>query len=250
MFGKKYVEKLTGSEKAAYIFERRLYSHIQNHEGRFLRDDVGGLHVILGQTRISLNYSRENYALAKLMIEACGISTINAGAQAAIQRLQVVAAGNASSLRLRRFSAISDDGARLYVPVGDGNILQVTAEAITHVSNGSNPDSFWLEHPNNAALEYSDGDPVERLGHFERLLVDTQACAVPEMRWFVAMAEGLFPYVRDLCPARLLMVHLGPTQSGKTTGAKRFTLLHGVGDVKGDYTPAALGNMPDPGLLV
>lgn len=250
MFGKKYVETLTGSEKAAYIYEKRLAKYINDHSGQFLRDEVGGLHVILGQTRISLNYSRENYGLAKLMIDACGISTINAGAQAAIQRLQVVAAGNAAGLRLRRFSAISEDGARLYVPVRDGNLLQITAEGVTQVPNGSNADSFWLEHPNGAPLDYYEGDAVERLGHFERLLVDTQACAMPEMRWFVAMAEGLFPYVRDLCPARLLMVHLGPTQSGKTTGGKRFTLLHGLGDVKGDYSVAALGNMPDPGLLV
>jgi hypothetical protein len=249
-FGKKYLENLTGSEKAAYLFERRLLQYIQGLDGRFLRDDVGGLHVVIGAARIPLNYSRENHGLAKLMIQGCGISTINAGAQAAIQRLHVIASENASGLRLRRFSAVSEDEARVYVPVSGGKLLQITAGAVTQVANGSNTDSFWLEHPNSAPLEYAEGDPVERLGHFEKLLVDTQACVVPELRWFVAMAEGLFPFVRDLCPARLLMVHLGPTQSGKTTGAKRFVLLHALGDVKGDYSVAALGNMPDPGLLV
>ena len=250
MLSKKYTENLTGSEKAAYIFERRLFGHIKERRGQFLRDESGSFHLIIDGRRVPLNYARDNYGLADLMIHACGVGTINAGAQAAIQRLQVIASKNTGGLRLRRFSAVSDDEKRLYVPNHGGSLLQITAGGITTVSNGDNPDSFWLEHPNSSPLTYTDGDPIPQLDHFERLLVDTQACVVPAMRWFVAMAEGLYPYVRDLCPARLLLVHIGPTQSGKTTGAKRFTLLHGVGDVKGDYTPAALGNMPDPGLLV
>jgi hypothetical protein len=48
----------------------------------------------------------------------------------------------------------------------------------------------------------------------------------------------------------LVVVHLGPTQQGKTSGAQRFTLLHGLRDVTGDYSVAALNNMGDIGLLV
>jgi hypothetical protein len=70
------------------------------------------------------------------------------------------------------------------------------------------------------------------------------------MKWFIAMHEALFPFIRDACPARLLVVHIGSTQQGKTSGAQRFTLLHGLGDVKGDYSVAALNNMGDIGLLV
>ncbi len=250
MFGKKYTEKLTGSEKAAYIFERRLFGYIKECRGQFLRDESGSFHLIIDDRRVPLNYARDNYGLADLMIQACGVSTINAGAQAAIQRLQVIASKNASGLRLRRFSAVSDDGLRLYVPTHGGNLLQITADGMTTVPNGGNQDSFWLEHPYNSPLTYTEGDPIPHLEQFEQLLVDTQACAVPAMRWLVAMAEGLFPFVRDLSNARLLTVHLGPSQCGKTTGARRFVLLHGLGDVKGDFSVASLGNMPDPGLLV
>jgi hypothetical protein len=45
-------------------------------------------------------------------------------------------------------------------------------------------------------------------------------------------------------------VHQESTQQGKTTGAKRFILLHGLGDVTGDGSVAALANEPDQGLLV
>jgi hypothetical protein len=57
--------------------------------------------------------------------------------------------------------------------------------------------------------------------------------------------------VRDACPARFITEHIGPSQQGgKTTGAQRFTYLHGLGEVQGDCTAAALGNMGDIGLLV
>jgi hypothetical protein len=70
------------------------------------------------------------------------------------------------------------------------------------------------------------------------------------MKFLVAMHEGFFPFIRETCPARPIVVHLGPSQAGKTSGAQRFTLLHGLGDVKGDYSVAALGNLGDIGLLV
>jgi len=70
------------------------------------------------------------------------------------------------------------------------------------------------------------------------------------MRWFVAMDAGLFPFIRDSCPARLILVLIGPSQVGKTSGAQRFTLLHGLGEVKGDFSVAALSNLGDNGLLV
>ena len=251
MLSKKYIEEnVTGSEKAAHIYEKRLYSHIKEHRGQCLRDESGSFHLIIDGRRVSLNYDRGNYGLADLMIQACGVSTINAGAQAAIQRLQVIASKNTGGLRLRRFSASSDDETRLYVPIQGGNLLQIAAAGIATVLNGGNPDSLWLEHSEGSPLAYAEGDPIPALDLFEQYLVDTQACAVPAMRWFLAMNEGLFPYIRDLFPARLLTVHLGPSQCGKTTGARRFVLLHGLGDVKGDFSVASLGNMPDPGLLV
>jgi hypothetical protein len=99
-------------------------------------------------------------------------------------------------------------------------------------------------------LSYKASDPAEALKAFERLVVDTQACDNAAMRWLVAMDEGFFPYLRDACPARLILVHRGPAQNGKTSGAQRFTLLHGLGPVKASYSVAALRNMGDCGLVV
>jgi hypothetical protein len=70
------------------------------------------------------------------------------------------------------------------------------------------------------------------------------------MRWLVAMDAGFFAFVRNSCPARFLLELIGGTQQGKTSGAQRFTILHGLGDVKGDFTVAALGSLGDIGLLV
>jgi hypothetical protein len=139
----------------------------------------------------------------------------------------------------------------LYVPLkGCNPVLIEAGELSNEERNGENRDQFWVEHPNDNPFEWVEEERGTGFDHFQRLLVDTQACEEPAMRWFVAMNEGLFPYVRDLCSARFLLVHVGASQSGKTTGAQRFYHLHGLGSVKGDFTNAALGNIGDIGLLV
>jgi hypothetical protein len=153
-------------------------------------------------------------------------------------------------LQIRKFSALSQDGKRLYVALAGVTLLLIEAGQASEEKNGENCDGFWVEHPYDNPFGLSAAEPHIGLGHFERLLVNTQACEEPEMRWLVAMHEGLFPFVRDLCPARFLLVHTGGSQTGKTTGAQRFTELHGLGSVKGDFSVAALGNTGDIGLLV
>jgi len=238
------------SERAGQAFAQRLENYIQKNRGQYVKDEDGSLHVILGSRRIDLNLSPENHELTRLMLTACNVGTLALGAKSAIQRLQVRASGAASRIKLRKFSALAQDAQTLYVAMNSGKLLQVTAHGITEIANGSNADSFWVEHPEGTPFKYLATEPKAGLDDFERLLVDSQACHEPSMRWFVAMAEGLFPYIRDAFPARLIVVHTGPSQQGKTTGAGRFTLLHGLGDVKGDYSVAALRNIGDIGLLV
>jgi hypothetical protein len=246
-----YLKQLPRAEKLAYLFAERLQGHINEVQGRYLRGDDGSVHVSLGGRRISLDFDRNNRGLAAMMMNACGVSTLEKSAQAAIQRVQVSAEKHANCIRLRRFSALSEDGLRLYVPIEGGKVLRITADGITQVANGDNEDSVWVEHPEGKPFNYSASDPVAGLAHFERLLVETQACKVAEMKWLVAMHEGLFPFIREECPARFIVVHIGPSQqAGKTSGAQRYTLLQGLGEVKGDYTVAALSNEGDIGLLV
>jgi hypothetical protein len=204
--------------------------------------------------RVPLFFDRENHNLAKLMLCACSVSSLSPGAQAALQRIQVHALDHASSLSIKQFAALSADNSRLYIPVQGRTILQITADAIAHVANGNNEDKFWLEHPTviggAPAFKYVPNPPADGLKEFERLTVNTQSCRDPAMCWLVAMHEGLFPFVRDCCRARLLLVHIGGTQQGKTTAAQRFTVLLGLGQVKGNYSVAAFANQPDIGLLV
>jgi hypothetical protein len=238
------------SEMQAQGYMLKLKMHIKRERGQFLRDEDSSFHVILNGQRIPLNYDSSNIALAKLMLDSCGVSTLSAAARATIQRLQVWAGQEAGRMTFRKFSALSRDGNRLYVPLEGRELLLITADGIRHVNNGENEDSFWLEHPSDEPLRYSDESPGAGLELFERLLVETQSCAIPEMKWLVAMNEGLFPYIRDGFPGRFLIVHQGGTQQGKTTGAQRFTLLQGLGQVMGNYTVASLGNAGDTGLLV
>lgn len=247
---KKARPSLPLSEARAKRYARKLTNQIRSKQGLFLRDESGSLHVILEGQRVPLNFAHDNHALAGLMLEACEVTTLSQAAQAAIQRLQVEGLKQAGNMRLRRFAALSDDGHQLYVPLDGGKLLRITADRIEEVPNGLNEYRIWVEHPNEQPIRYKPTDPHCGLAAFERLIVETQACRVPEMRWFVAMDEGLFPYVRDAAPARFILAHIGPTQSGKTSGGQRFTLLHGMGDVKGDYTVAALANLGDIGLLV
>jgi hypothetical protein len=199
--------------------------------------------------RIPINQWRNNLPLAGLMLDACKVSTMSFAARIAIQRLEVHANRVAVPSKMRKFSAVSEDGRRLYVPLGDGDLAQLRNLDANRNTNGKNEDGVWVEHPYGDPFQYCDQPIAVGLGHFERLLVETLACEEP-FQWLVAMEEGLFPFVRDLCSARLIFVHVGESQSGKTTGAQRFTLLHGLGKVKGDYSVAAYRSIGDIGLLV
>jgi hypothetical protein len=252
---------LPQSEKVGRAVYKLLDSHITEHGGTFLRGSDGSLHLLIEGKRTKLCPQRDEMGVAGLLFDACNISSLTPGAQAGIQRLVVEGYRQAGWMRLRNFSALSDDHNQLYVPIEGGKLLQISPfvtslsnyspAEITEVANGKNHGKFWLEHPCNAPFHWKpDTDGLAELAAFERLLVETQACSVPAMCWFVAMALGLFPYVRETCLARLILVLIGSTQAGKTSGAQRFTLLHGLGPVKGDYSTAGLAALGDIGLLV
>jgi hypothetical protein len=228
----------------------KLRAYIATRKGRFVKDEDGAIFVLFDRWIVPLSQSPDNVDISSLMIDACGVTTVLVPARIAVQRLLVHAKKEASKIQSRSFSTVSKDGARVYIPTADGSVLQISADRIQTVSNIENPDSVWIKHPKDEAFRYMDIAPRDGLNLFEELLVETQACKHPEMRWFVAMHEGLFPFVRDLASSRIIVLHQGGTQQGKTTGAERFTRLHGLGSVTGNATVAALRNEPDPGLLV
>ncbi len=224
---------------------------MDEQKGIFVKNEDGTLHIIVNKCRIELNYSPENYSLARLFLRVCGINTLSLIAKNTIQRLMVHADDKANRMRLKRFAAFSSESSTIYVPLVDGSLLHISDEGRHCLPNGQNCASIWVEHPENNPLKYlPEVDIRGTLAAFEDLIVTIQACKISEMRWFVAMHEGFFPYIRDAFSARFILVHIGPSQHGETTGAQRFTLLHGLGEVKGDFSVAALANDGDCGFLV
>lgn len=249
-------KSLPANEYKGMRYAKQIQEYITKSNGRFLRDDKGCYHALIGNRRIPLVYADDNHALADLLLKACNITMVSSVARVAVQRITNTAWQGSSRLAFKQFSAISKDEQKrssVYIPISTGELLCIGASGWSVVPNGDNEAKLWLEHPTEDPLAWTSLDR-DRLSivlrDFERLLVDTQACAVAEMRWFVAMAEGLFPFVRDAHLNRLIVVHRGGSQSGKTSGSQRFTKLHGLGAVKGDYSVAALRNMLDIGLLV
>jgi hypothetical protein len=137
---------------------------------------------------------------------------------------------------------------------GESSLLCISPEKLEFVENGKNAWNVWVDQPDGTPLNLrnmpSHVNVKTSLAEFERLLVDTVSTPAVASRWLVAMHEGLLPLVRGLLSARMILLHIGPSQCGKTSAAQRFTLLHGLRAVKGDYSVAALRNMRDPGIIV
>jgi hypothetical protein len=247
-------QAIPSNELKGWRFANQMLKHISSKNGTYLRDEAGKYHILLNGRRIELD--EESMALADVMMNVCHISTETPIGRIAIQRLQREAWKSSSKMTFRRFSAMYDGPEpKIYIPTAtDGKILMIDSTGCTLVSNGENPDAVWLEHPADDPLQWagklSPDQARAALTRFEELLVNTQACVSEAMRWFVGMHEGLFPFIRDLIANRFIVVHNGPSGSGKTSGSQRFTILHGLGDVFGDVSIPALGNMPEQGLIV
>jgi hypothetical protein len=182
-------------------------------------------------------------------MKICKVSTLGQPAKIAVQHLQVWVHKHGKNVATSRLFSAIYRGKIILVPLKDGSVLNITKDETSISRNGD--AGIWLEHPEpGGELTYMPNVELKTaLDCFEKLCVDTQACQ-DSLKWLVAMHEGLFPYIRDFCVARPILAHVGPTQQGKTSGAQRFTMLNGLGQVKGDYSVAALGNAGDLGLLV
>jgi hypothetical protein len=249
----KWKNSLPEGELKAALFVDWLMPHIRKDGGTFLRDEVGEYHILIGDKRIPI--TADSIELSELMLKHLGITIANRIGQIIVRRLQIIARAEAKQgMVFRRHSAarMVDHTPRIWIPLHAGKVLRVTDAVPEVVPNGT--DGLWVEHPGPAEPLKWGGAPTqdEMLGGlklFEDLLIKTQATTDP-WRWFVGMAEGLFPFVRDLVEQRALIVHVGPKGSGKTTGARWFLKLHGLGKVHGDSSVASLNNMPEVGLLV
>lgn len=223
-------------------FAQRVVDGIVKEGGRFIRSG-NSTYILAGGKRIVVSPDFTNTAYAALQIKHSGVATAETKGRAICQFVAVLGGQQACDMQLAQFSAVSHDKTKIYLPVEEGELLEIGNQGMKLVPNGANDSSIWLEHPYRKLFKFlPDVDVQNGLKRFEELCVKTQACTHPSHRWLVAAHEGLFPYVREFASARMLVEHTGPSQHGKTSGAQRFTKLHGLGDVLGDISTSYLRN--------
>jgi hypothetical protein len=236
-------------------YARKVYAEIKREGGVFIQDEQG-YSILKNKRRIPINADLHNVELAKLFQRAGADENFTNEGKAIVQRLLVLASEEAKNMHARKFSAMSPDRSRIYIPTTK-ELLEVSAGGLKSVPNGSNDDRVWLEHSYGDPLLVNPSVDVQAvLKRFEELIIETATCATPEMKWLLAMNSALFSFIRDSVTARMLTLLTGPSQNGKTTAARRYhLLLHGRQpgineDVLGDFSVATLGNLGDTGFIV
>jgi hypothetical protein len=176
-------QPLDAGENAA-----KVVTGIEKEGGKFIC--VGEkVFVLLRGMRTEISPGFGNHAYASLQIKHCDKGTAEYAGKVICQRVAVLAREKASGIRLAKFSALATDKSRLYIPLANGKLLQITPAEMTIVSNGENPDSFWVEHPKGEAFKFmSDCNVREALNRFEELCVNSQSCSLSNA-WFVAITD-------------------------------------------------------------
>lgn len=188
--------------------------------------------------------------LEYILTEAIGISSAHREAKDAVHFLRAWVLENAISVTRAALSFTVDD--RIYLPSLKG-LLRVTPSAVSIVPSIYNEDHVWVSHPNERPFEV-DPDSVsdhcrEGLLAIEETIMKSQSVRTPSMAWFTTINGLLAPFLRQRFGAKFITVHVGPSQSGKTTAAQLLLDALNLGAVTGDATSAGL-HAQDTGLQV
>lgn len=233
---------------------RMILRHVQSKGGEFIRDDDDGLSIRVAQDVISLapgEPQRPNVKLNLLLEQVCQLAGVTTPlGRATLAALQTIAHVRASKLTsIRRFSALSKDGNRVYVPAKDG-VVCVTAEGIARVENTLNPDQFTIEPAKEQEpFTFVEDDPKAGLKLFEELVINSLAVQKREMGYLLAVQLLLFPYFRGDHQDRFISLLKGPSGEGKSTGERIFSRLQGWDELRGDFSVPALEALGDCGVL-
>lgn len=233
---------------------------LRNKHGNYLIDSDGEACVIFDGKRVPLNLDKRNHELNTVLIESVRLSRGARYMESVIFHWTNIARKKAGKMKLRRFSALSSDRTRLYLPVNGvsgtssspslKDVLLITADAEPKiVPNGTNQDGFWLEHPYGQPFRYDPTKAQQGLQLLEELIVNKQTVQVPGMAWFSTLQSIVFSHVRELHDERALLFHLGGSDSGKTWAAKWCAVALGL-PVKGDATCASVDQLGDTGMLL
>lgn len=235
-----------------------MYDTLVHNRAKFSREEGGDVYfqlpnaepVLIGKSVIAGSI---NHGLNALFVDR-GVAPDGNVARLAtgfLQQLAYRASSREASLRIAQFSALSEDGKRLYVPQRQG-MLGVSADGIVELSSESIDRILVKAAPEQKPFKFRKLMPEEikdGLARFEKLIVDNLPTIHRPMRWFVAMQLALFPFVRQKYQDRLLMELKGSAGSGKSSGARRFARLHGFSELWGSVTDAALRNAGDVGIV-
>jgi hypothetical protein len=250
------------ADTAARTLLPKLRRFVAKHKGKYRKGSDGQIYLVLDERRICLQPERNDPAQRWLLMETCRVTARSPAAQSAIDMLAHTGEKTAKKLNFRSFSSLPRNRDRIYVPIGNRDLLKITATEATPVPNGENDDDVWVDHPSvsvedpekalmDGPFRYIPGlDSQVDCEIFEQLLVKTQSVVVESLSWLVAMHEAFFPFIREYCERTVVVGHLGRFQSGKSTAAERFTRLLGLGKLKLGWSVASLDNSPDQGLLV
>ncbi len=70
--------RMPHNEYLGLRYADQVHKYITENKGRFLRDEKGAYHVLVGNKRIPLIETADNHALADLLLKACNITMVTA----------------------------------------------------------------------------------------------------------------------------------------------------------------------------
>jgi hypothetical protein len=235
-----------------------VYDALSHNGAKFSREDGGDVYFQLPnkepvQIGKSVVVGSINHGLNALFVDR-GFAPDGQVAKLAtgfLQQIAYRASSSEASIKVTQFSAVSEDGKRLYVSQSQG-MLGISADGIVELSS-ENIDRILVkpaadQRPFKFRTLASD-EIKNGLALFEKLIVNTQSTVHKPMRWLVAMHATLFPFIRSAYQDRLILLLRGESGGGKSSGARRFSLLHGWKELWGDATEAALRNAGDVGII-
>jgi hypothetical protein len=230
-------------ERASTLAGLLVRQEIEPNGGKWATTDTGALVLILNGTSIS--FADEDHSIDDLLDKiACPgtLSPVCRLVKKYLERYGKLKTKGLAKIRQAVFSAMSADYERIYVPVVDG-LLLVSKDGVQTVADPLNNTDNVLVTPadGQTPFKFIDELPAEGLRLFENLAIDVQTVPTEEIRWLAAMQEMFFPFVRDeYTGERMIVIHQGDSDAGKTASEKPFVALHGFSEPIVKVTPARL----------
>jgi hypothetical protein len=224
-----------------------LLGYLETKGATFIREDTGLLFVQIDKKTIRLDKPEELTLVELHDLEDLLFTHGLPGTRSVISKITVAYLQRiahkcvSKDAAMSRFSAVSTDGARIYVPVADG-LLSISKNGVQTTVNIENPDSVMVTPADGQKpFKFINEPPAEGLRLFEQLVIGVQTVVVPEMAWLAAMQEMLFPFIRDEYHGeRMIPVHVGLSNAAKTGSEKPFVLLHGFEEATTKITAAKI----------